>query len=174
MAIPLLPFWSFVQKWLPTINWTVRESELLYDWRFTAHQFVLATSSLRLTTTNFSFQLNTCGYNRYVTSSLMREWVCRLQLLLVLANTIPGPSPEGLITKFYCLRFETPPTWRTRSPYLYTPGTGWPGYTPRHWVRFSSPPTTRRATVESFHPASTWDWTQSHRKLNWLPQFTCL
>jgi hypothetical protein len=22
------------------------------------------------------------------------------------------------------------PTWRARSPYLYSPGTGWPGYTP--------------------------------------------
>jgi hypothetical protein len=35
---------------------------------------------------------------------------------------------------FYCLRFETAPTWGTRSLYLYPPGTGWPGYTPRHWV----------------------------------------
>jgi hypothetical protein len=35
---------------------------------------------------------------------------------------------------FYCLRFETPPTWRTRSLYLYPPGTGWPGYTPRHLI----------------------------------------
>jgi hypothetical protein len=25
------------------------------------------------------------------------------------------------------------PTWRARSLYLYAPGTGWPGYTPRHW-----------------------------------------
>jgi hypothetical protein len=48
------------------------ESELLYDWRFTADQFVLATNSLRLTTTNFIFQLNTCGCRLYVTSSLMR------------------------------------------------------------------------------------------------------
>jgi hypothetical protein len=24
-------------------------------------------------------------------------------------------------------------TWRARSPYLYPPGRGWPGYTPRHW-----------------------------------------
>jgi hypothetical protein len=54
---------------------------------------------------------------------------------------------------FYCLKFETPPTWR--SPYLYPPGTGWPSYTPSHWVPFSSPPTTRRATVEAFEPAST-------------------
>jgi hypothetical protein len=40
------------------------------------------------------------------------------------------------MTIFYCLRFETPPTWRARSPYLYPPGTGWPGYTPRHWFPF--------------------------------------
>jgi hypothetical protein len=33
------------------------ESELLYDWRFTANQFVLATSPLRPTTSNFIFQV---------------------------------------------------------------------------------------------------------------------
>jgi hypothetical protein len=32
---------------------------------------------------------------------------------------------------FYCLRFET------RSLYLYPPGTGWPGYAPRHWVNWT-------------------------------------
>jgi hypothetical protein len=36
-----------------------------------------------------------------------------------------GPSPEGLIIIFYCLRFEIPPNWRARSPYLYPPGTRW-------------------------------------------------
>jgi hypothetical protein len=41
---------------------------------------------------------------------------------------------SGLMTTFYFLRFETPPTWRARYPYLYLPGTGWPGYTTRHWV----------------------------------------
>jgi hypothetical protein len=55
----------------------------------------------------------------------MRGWVCRLQLLL---------GPAGLMTTFYRLRFETPPTWRARSLYSYPPGTGWLGYTPRHWV----------------------------------------
>jgi hypothetical protein len=59
------------------------------------------------------------------------------------------------VTIFYCLRFETPPIWRARSPYLYPPGRGWPSYAPRHWVPFSSPPTTLRDTVELFHPAST-------------------
>jgi hypothetical protein len=32
-----------------------------------------------------------------------------------------------------------PPTWTARSPCLYSPGTGWPNYTPKHWVPFSSP-----------------------------------
>jgi hypothetical protein len=31
---------------------------------------------------------------------------------------------------FYCLKFETPPTWRTRSSYIYPPGTGWSSYNP--------------------------------------------
>jgi hypothetical protein len=64
-------------------------------------------------------------------------------------------STAGLVAKFYSLRFETPPTWRARSPYLYPSGTGCPGYNPRHWVPFSSSLTTRSATVEVFDPAST-------------------
>jgi hypothetical protein len=35
-----------------------------------------------------------------------------------------------------CLRFETPPTWRARPPYLYPSGTGWSSYNTRHWVIF--------------------------------------
>jgi hypothetical protein len=63
------------------------ETESLYDWRFTANQFVLATSPLRLMTRNFIFQLDTCGYSPYVTS-LTKGWVCRLQLLLILDSAI--------------------------------------------------------------------------------------
>jgi hypothetical protein len=51
-------------------------------------------------------------------------------------------SPAGLMTIFYCVRFETPSWWRARSPSLYPPGTGWSNYTPRHCVTFSSPSTT--------------------------------
>jgi hypothetical protein len=47
------------------------------------------------------------------------------------AQSFSGHSPTGLMTTFYCLRFETSPTWRTRSPYLYLPGTCWPGFSPR-------------------------------------------
>jgi hypothetical protein len=50
------------------------------------------------------------------------------------ARPVSGPSPAGLMTTFYCLRFETPSIWRAMSPYLYPPGAGWPGNTPRHWV----------------------------------------
>jgi hypothetical protein len=91
------------------------ESELLYDWRFTAHQFVLATSPLRLTSSNF-FRLNA-----YVTSSLTRGLACRLQLLLVLAGAvILRSSPAGPMTTFYCFKFETPPTWKP-GPRIYIP-----------------------------------------------------
>jgi hypothetical protein len=102
------------------------------------------------------FQQNACGHSPYVTSSLTRGWVCRLQLLLVLASAVILRSiPTRLTTIFYCLRFGTLPTWRARSRYLYPPGTGWPSYTPRHLVPFPSPPTTCRATVGVFEPAST-------------------
>jgi hypothetical protein len=37
------------------------------------------------------------------------------------AQSFLGPSPAGLVTTFYCLRFETPPTWRAGFPYLYPP-----------------------------------------------------
>jgi hypothetical protein len=46
------------------------------------------------------------------------------------AQSFLGPSPAVLVTKFYRLRFETPPTWRSRFPYLYPPGTVWPSFTP--------------------------------------------
>jgi hypothetical protein len=59
------------------------ESELLYEWRFTAKQFVLAKSHMRLTTSNFIFQLNICCYNLHVTSSLTGGRVCHLKFLLV-------------------------------------------------------------------------------------------
>jgi hypothetical protein len=64
---------------------TTPESELLYDWWFTANQFVLTSSPWDSRPVIF-FQHNTCGHSPYVTSSLTRGWVCRLQLLLALAN----------------------------------------------------------------------------------------
>jgi hypothetical protein len=77
------------------------------------------------------------------------------------AQSFSGPSPAVPITTFYCLKFDTPLTWTARSPYLYPPGTGRPGYTPRHWVSFSSPHTTRllrwRYWTSPPH-RMTWSW----------------
>jgi hypothetical protein len=46
--------------------------ELLYDWRFTANQFILATSLLRPTKSNCCLQLNTCGCSPYAIYSQTR------------------------------------------------------------------------------------------------------
>jgi hypothetical protein len=79
---------TLTQTPLPPNCQSQSESELLNDWKFTANQFVLAPSLLRPTTRIFIFQLNTCGYSPYVTSSLTRGLVCCLQLLLALASAI--------------------------------------------------------------------------------------
>jgi hypothetical protein len=117
-------------------------------------------SSWRQTTSDsrqvFFFQLNTCGYSPYVTSSLTREQICRLQLLLGLASEVifrsesHGPHDHILLSQI-----RDSPNLEARSPYLYSLGTGWSSYIPRHWVPFSSPPTTRRATVEVLELTST-------------------
>jgi hypothetical protein len=83
--------WSLIfdewRSWSGSESESESESELLCDWRFTANQFVLVPSPLRLTTDNF-FQLNPCGHSPYVTSSVTGRWVCHLQLLLVLASAV--------------------------------------------------------------------------------------
>jgi hypothetical protein len=62
------------------------ESELLYDWRFTAYYFVLEKP---LETDDWQvFQLNACFHSTYVTLSLTRGWICRLELLLALASAV--------------------------------------------------------------------------------------
>jgi hypothetical protein len=134
------------------------ESVLPYDWLFNANHFVLAPSPLR-PTSSILFSTYTCSHRPYISFSLTRGWVCRLRLLLVLASAVILTS-ESRRTHDHILlsQIRDSPTWRAMFPCLYPPGTGWPGYSPRHWVPFTSPPTTRRATVEVFDPASTWDW----------------
>jgi hypothetical protein len=102
------------------------------------------------------FQLNTCGYSPYVTSSLTRELNCHLQLLLALAVAIILRS-KSLWTHNRNLQSQVrdSPNLGARSSYLYPPRTRWCSYTPRHLVPFLSPHTARRATVELFEHAST-------------------
>jgi hypothetical protein len=129
-------------------------SELLYDWRLTDNKFVLAASPLSLTTSNFIFQLKTCGYSPYVTTSLTRGWVCRLRLLLVFATAVILRS-ESRGTHDYILLSQIldSSNMECQVPVFISPRI--PVIPPRHWVPFSSPHTTRRAMVEVFDPAST-------------------
>jgi hypothetical protein len=76
----------------------------------------------------------------FVTPSLTRERVCNILYNFFCAlpeQSLLGRSPAQLMNIF-TVSFETPPTWRVRFPYLYPPGTGWPSYTPWHWVLFDS------------------------------------
>jgi hypothetical protein len=51
---------------LSEIEPTLSESVLLYDWRFTSNQFVLALSPLRIRTRNFFIlKLNPCSHSPY-------------------------------------------------------------------------------------------------------------
>jgi hypothetical protein len=137
MAIPLLPcsgpLCTVAPFQLPVLRVTSTLRLMVY--RQSVH---LGDKPLETHNQHF-FQQNTCGYSPYVTSSLMKGWVCRLQLLLVLASAVILRSePRGTHDHFYCLRFETPPIWRAKSPCLYPPATGWSGYTPRHCSTFFS------------------------------------
>jgi hypothetical protein len=51
---------------------------LLYDWRFNANQFVLASSPWRLTFRDILFQLNPYGHSPYVTTSI--QDLCQYRL----------------------------------------------------------------------------------------------
>jgi hypothetical protein len=80
-------FLSFrVQRpyWPATVSqhlFMAAKSELLYDWRFTANQFVLAPSLLRHITRVLILQLNPYGHSPCVTPSLKRGWVSLLNML---------------------------------------------------------------------------------------------
>jgi hypothetical protein len=142
--IPLLPSFSIILHWqlsqfsaatansefdsiliLERERERERERELLYDWWFSSNQFVLAPSPLRHTTI-ILFRLNTCGYSPYAISSLTRVWVCRLQLLLVLASAVILRSEcRGTHDHILLSQIRDSPN----APYLYPPGIGWPSYT---------------------------------------------
>jgi hypothetical protein len=64
----------------------------------------------------------------YGVPCLTRGWVCNLRCNHSKVRVAQNPKPYITVSS------ETPPTRRARFPYLYPPGTGWPSYTPRHWV----------------------------------------
>jgi hypothetical protein len=60
--------------------------------------------------------------------SLTRGRVCNLRCNHSMVRVAQNPKP------YFTVSSETPPTWRAMFPYLYPTGTGWPSYTPGHWV----------------------------------------
>jgi hypothetical protein len=106
----------------------------------------------------YFFQLNTCGYSPYITFSLTRSWVCRLQLLLVLASAvILGSKSLGTHDNILLSQIRNSPNLEGQVPVFISPRKRMAPLYPRHWVPFSSPPTSNRATLEVFEPASTRD-----------------
>jgi hypothetical protein len=76
--------------------------------------------------------VNTCGYRPYVTSSLTRGWIYRLQLLLALASAvILGSESRRTHDRTLLSQIRDCPNLDSQVPI-----TGWPSYTPRHWVHF--------------------------------------
>jgi hypothetical protein len=135
-----------------------REAELLYDWRFTAYQFGLATSPLRLTTSNFIFQLNTCGYSPYVTSSsnermglsftiaaglasavILRSETCGSHDHILLSQIPDSPNLEGQFPVFVSPRNRVARLYPQALGSLFVPSYDSQGYS------------------GGIRPASTWD-----------------
>jgi hypothetical protein len=121
---------------VPTINsdYFPKYSMLCND-RLSVSQSVLVSSTHLVLKIAFLFLSDSCEFVD-VGRPIWREdgsvvYCCCWSLP---AQLLSGPSPVGLMIIFYCPRFETPPTWRARSPYLHPPETGCPSYTPRHWV----------------------------------------
>jgi hypothetical protein len=73
------------------------ESELLYDWRLTAKQFVLAPSPWRITTRVFFLQLNPCSRSLFKESVQIRGplWHFVTSLFFTVRTSSPTPNPQA-------------------------------------------------------------------------------
>jgi hypothetical protein len=131
---------------------TSQKSKLYYD-RWPVGRSVLVSNNHLGPNTRLLLLSNSCGF---LAVGCPDERMCLLfQTAAALTSTvILGSESSRTDDIVYCLRFETPITWRARFLYLYPPGTGWPSYPSRHWVPFLSPPTTCRVMVEVFEPTS--------------------
>jgi hypothetical protein len=110
---------------------------------------------LRLTTSNFIFQLNTCDCSPDVTSSLTRGWICRSQLLLVLASkVILRSESRGTHNHILLSQISDSSNLEGWVPVFTSPRNRVALLHPGHWVPFLSPPATSMDTVEVFDLAS--------------------
>jgi hypothetical protein len=119
-------------------------SELDVNLQLTVWQSVLVSGTHLEPSTNFSFSLkfpsDSCGFiivwrplwweGGSIICCTIASGLCKSSHSWV---EVPQTSRQ-----YFTVSFETPPTWRARSPYLYPSETGWPSYTPGHWVDWLS------------------------------------
>jgi hypothetical protein len=125
---------GLVYDWLLIYDWLHYESVTL---RLAVNgKFILVTSLLRLKTRNCIFQLNSCEHTPYVTFSLTTGRVCRLQLLLALASAVIRSESRRTHDHILLFQIRDSPNLEGQFPVFIPLGTGWPSYTPKHWVPF--------------------------------------
>jgi hypothetical protein len=102
-AVLVIVFYCFRSGSLKAAPGSHPESgwELLYDWWFTANQFFLAPSPLRIT----FLQLNPCGHGPYVTFPLTRRWVWLLWICFAFVKCTYRTYSIGLHGYGECLFF---------------------------------------------------------------------
>jgi hypothetical protein len=103
-----LRFLSHRSKVVRLYHQALSNSKLLYDWRFTANQFVLATSPLRLATRDF-FQLNSCDNIPNISSSLTKD--CIFLYWIRLAFRQMYISHIEHVTEIPTFALQTSPMW---------------------------------------------------------------
>jgi hypothetical protein len=102
------------------------KSKLCYDWLSVGQSF-LASSPHLGPKTRFLFLSDSRGFVDVGRRLWREDWSVVYNCCWSSpAHSFPCPSPAGLMTTFYCLRFDTPPTWRATSPYLHTQEQGGP------------------------------------------------
>jgi hypothetical protein len=109
--------------------------KLSYDWRSVSQSILVSGSHLE-TITRLFFISDKC---RFLGVGCPFEREDGSEVYPTIASG-PCQSSHSLVQvpqnslPYFAVSFETPPTWSARSPYLYTSGTGWPSYTPGHWI----------------------------------------
>jgi hypothetical protein len=111
------PGLSLVQRVKVKVRVRVRVTLRLVVYRQSVR---LGVKTLETQGQNFLFQLNTCGHSPYVTSSLPRGWVCRLQLLLYLARAfILRFASRRTHDHILLSQIRDSPNLEPRSPYIH-------------------------------------------------------
>jgi hypothetical protein len=106
----------------------------------------------------FSFQMNTCDHSPYATSPLTRGWVCKLQLLLVLASAlILGSESRGTHDHILLSQFRYSPNLEDQFPVFISPRKRVAQLQPQPLGSLFVASYDSQGTVEVFEPASTWE-----------------